>query len=144
MSTLRRAFVTPVDPEDLFELSERLDRGAINQAKDLVREAELHAMAPDPPMAEMATLVLAAVRKLVDSTPPPRRRGPGGDRGCRRRVQEQRQIERVYRKAMSLLLETADLREVVGRRELYRRCSRMGDAVEHVANRIWYAVVKQA
>jgi hypothetical protein len=30
----------------------------------------------------------------------------------------------------------------MGRRELYRRYSRTADAVEEVAERIWYAVVK--
>ena len=28
--------------------------------------------------------------------------------------------------------------------ELYRRCARMGDGIEGVAHRVWYAVVKQA
>jgi hypothetical protein len=45
---------------------------------------------------------------------------------------------------MSALLEVADLREVMGRREVYRRLSRIGDLVHTVAERIWYAVVKEA
>ena len=45
---------------------------------------------------------------------------------------------------MSGLLEATELREVAGKRELYRRYARIGEAIEHVANRIWYAVVKQA
>jgi uncharacterized protein len=142
LTTLRRAFVTPVDPEDLFELSERLDR-VMNQAKDLVREAELLAMAPDPPMAEMSRLALIGVRKLVEAFPVLPRTGDGATEAADAAIHQQREIEHVYRQAMSSLLNTDDLREVAGRRELYRRCSRMGDAVEHVANRIWYAVVKQ-
>ena len=45
---------------------------------------------------------------------------------------------------MSALLQVADLREVMGRREAYRRLSRIGDLVHTVAERIWYAVVKEA
>ena len=37
-----------------------------------------------------------------------------------------------------------DLREVTGRRELYRRCSRIGETVVDVAERIQYAVVKES
>jgi hypothetical protein len=36
------------------------------------------------------------------------------------------------------------LREVMGRRELYRRLSRVGDGIIDVAERVWYAVVKEA
>lgn len=37
-----------------------------------------------------------------------------------------------------------DLREVTARRELYRRCSRIGETVVDVAERIQYAVVKES
>ncbi len=56
----------------------------------------------------------------------------------------QRQMERTYRLGMSSLLEVADLREVMGRRELYRRFARIGDDVVEVAERVWYAAVKEA
>ena len=55
-----------------------------------------------------------------------------------------RQLECVYRAAMGALLETDDLREVTARRELYRRCSRIGETVVDVAERIQYAVVKDS
>jgi hypothetical protein len=42
------------------------------------------------------------------------------------------------------LLELDDLHEVTARRELYRRGARMGDAVVNVAERVLYAVVKEA
>ena len=53
-----------------------------------------------------------------------------------------RRVEHIYRDAMSKLLDLDELREVMGSRELYRRCSRMGDDLERVADRVWYAVVK--
>ena len=45
---------------------------------------------------------------------------------------------------MSALMEVDDLREVMSRREMYRRLSRIGDLVHIVAERVWYAVVKEA
>jgi uncharacterized protein Yka (UPF0111/DUF47 family) len=45
---------------------------------------------------------------------------------------------------MSALLDVRDLREVMGRREAYRRLSRIADVVHRVAERVWYAVVKEA
>ena len=51
-------------------------------------------------------------------------------------VHHQRRIEHVYRRAMSDLLTLDQVREVQGRRELYRRRARLGDPVEHVAHRV--------
>jgi hypothetical protein len=139
---IQHAFVTSISPEDIYELSERLDR-ILNAAKGLVREAELLDMAPDPEMAEMAELVALGVGELVRAFPAlvadPSRATACADAA----VRHQRKIEHVYRRAMSALLQVNEIREVAGRRELYRRCARMGDAIEGVAHRIWYAVVKE-
>ena len=45
---------------------------------------------------------------------------------------------------MSSLLAVTDLREVMGRREIYRRFARIGDDITEVAERVWYAAVKEA
>ena len=44
---------------------------------------------------------------------------------------------------MPALLEVEDLREVMGRRELYRRVSRISEILIQVADRVWYATVKE-
>jgi hypothetical protein len=44
---------------------------------------------------------------------------------------------------MSTLLEVDDLRKVMGRREAYRRLSRIGDHIHAVAERVWYAIMKE-
>ena len=138
---VQAAFVSEVSPENAFDLSQRLDE-IINAAKNLVREAEVLAMPPDPPISEMAHLALEGVNALVTAI------GKLGDsqgatEGADVAIKTQRRIERVYRRAMSDLLEVDDLREVMGRRELYRRCVRMGDRINAAADRIWYAVVKE-
>jgi glutamine synthetase adenylyltransferase len=64
-------------------------------------------------------------------------------RGARPAVKAQRRLERVYRQAASALLEVQDLREVMGRRELYRRVSRISEILIEAADRVWYATVKE-
>jgi uncharacterized protein len=143
LSAVRQAFTTPIEPEDLFELSERLD-SILNQAKDLVRESEVLGMPPDKPMAEMSHLVLAGVRELASAFPDLTRAPDSATAAADRAIHQDRGIERIYRQAMLRLMQTQQISEIAGRRELYRRYSRIGDAIEHVAHRIWYAVVKQA
>ncbi len=139
---VRDAFVTPIGPEDIYEISERLD-AVLNAAKNLIREAELVNMEPDPPMAEMADLISLGVQDLVRAFPELSSHPDRATECADAAVGRQRSLEHVYRRAMSALLGVSDIREVTGRRELYRRYARMGDGLEGVAHRIWYAVVKE-
>lgn len=140
---LTEAFTTPLDPEDLFVLSRGLD-AVLNGAKDLVREAEVMALAPDEPMADMADLLLQAVRHLAEAFAGLGRDTAAATAEADAAVKSARQLERSYRAAMGALLQVDDLREVMARRELYRRLSRIADGVVDVAERVWYAIVKQA
>jgi uncharacterized protein len=144
---LRTAFITPIGAEDLYVLSQRLD-DVLNGAKSAVREAEVLAMAPDEAMAGMASLLAEGVHHLADAFEVLAGAGSkaAGDptEGADRAVKAQRNLERVYRTAMVALLAVDDVREVMGRRELYRRFSRMSDGIAEVADRVWYAAVKEA
>ncbi len=143
MIALKTAFVTAVSPEDIYEISERLD-SVLEGAKNLIREAELLRMDPDPPMVEMADLVSLGVQDLVRAFPDLASNPDRATECADAAVRQQRSLEHVYRRAMSALLELSDIHEVSARRELYRRYARMGDGIVGVAHRIWYAVVKEA
>jgi len=140
---LRAAFTTPLDAEDLYWLSERLDV-VMNGAKDAVREAEVMAAVPDPPVVEMARLLRDGVGHLAEAVDHLAGDGDDATVAADAAVKSQRGVERVYRRAMSELLDLDDLRDVMARREVYRRLSRVGDTVVEVAERVWYAVVKEA
>jgi uncharacterized protein Yka (UPF0111/DUF47 family) len=138
------AFTTPLEPEDLFALSRGLD-WILNHAKDTVRESEVMGLPPDAAIAEMTALLADAVRSLAVAC---HELGAGGGEGAMAAadaaVKSERRLERVYRRAMAGLLEDSDVRRVTGMRELYRRISRLGDLVVDVAERVWYALVKEA
>jgi uncharacterized protein Yka (UPF0111/DUF47 family) len=140
---LRDSFSPPIDAEDLYSLSAGLDE-VLNAAKNLVRESEVMGLAPDPPMREMAELAAGAVGHLVDACAHLGREQGDATTDADAAIKRGRDVEHVYRRAMSALLEQQDLRIVTGRRELYRRMSRIADLVHAVADRVWYAVVKEA
>jgi uncharacterized protein Yka (UPF0111/DUF47 family) len=143
---LTEAFTTPIDAEDVYAMSERLD-AVLNGAKDAVRETEVMALEPDPPVAEMAVLLAEGVDHLVEAFKrlrlDPRARGQAATDAADQAVKSQRQLERVYRNAMSSLLKEDDLRVVMARRELYRRFSRISEDLTESADRVWYALVKE-
>jgi uncharacterized protein Yka (UPF0111/DUF47 family) len=144
---LTAAFVTPLEPEDLFELSRDVDE-ILNSAKDLVREAEVMGTRPDPAMAEMAGHLGDGVRRL-EAAFASLARADRADRSeqataeADAAVKAQRHLEHAYRRAMSALIDQGDLREVAARRELYRRLARTGDELVRAAERVWYSVLKE-
>lgn len=142
---LRDAFTTPMEPEDLFALSQKID-WILNYAKDAIGESEVMACPPDEAVAEMAMLLARATRdlgegvaRLSENDDPAH---PSPIDAAKAAIKSERRLEKVYRRAMAALLEVDDLREVMARRELYRRCSRIGVAIVEVAERIEYALAK--
>lgn len=142
---LRAAFSTPLDQEDLFTLSERLD-AVLNAAKNVVREAEALGIRPDPAVAGMAADAAEGTARLVSalgSLPGDTDRATAEADAA---TAAERRMESAYRAAMRALVEQdhrspADL---VARRDVYRRTLEIGERVVAVADRIWYAVVKEA
>lgn len=140
---LTTAFTTPMEPEDLFALSRGLD-DVMDDAEDAVREAEVMDMPPDRALAEMARLLLTGVRALHEAFAHLGLSRERATEAAEAAAASQREVERAYRRAMGRLLEVEDLREVIGRRELYRRFSRISTKIVAVAERVWYAVLKAA
>jgi uncharacterized protein len=147
-TALKSAFITPIGAEDIFVMSGRLD-AVLNGAKDAVRESEIMAMPPDEAVVAMCGLLADGVHLLAQAFAGIAGEADGDGQpdatdAADAAVKAQRQVERVYRRAMSALLDVEDLRVVMGRRELYRRFSRISDDVTEVAERVWYAAVKEA
>src|SRR5207344_60212 len=112
---LRDAFTVPIDAEDLYTLSERLD-ALVNGAKDLVREAEVMRATPDPPMAEMARHLAEGARHLGTAVG---LLGTHHDADTDRAtaeadlaVKQTRKLEHTYRRGMSALLDVDDIRRL--------------------------------
>ena len=140
---LRAAFSTPLDSEDLYMISERLDN-VMNEAKNTLREAELMEVAPDEHTAAMTALIVEGVRHLevavthvLDDTDLATAEADAAAK-CERRM------EKVYRAAAAELMAGGDLAPSMARRELYRRTLRIGEHMVSVSERVWYAVVKES
>ena len=143
VSTLRAAFVTPVEPEDLFALSRGIDR-VLNYARDLVNESEAMACAPDARIAEMAELLSEALRHIDEAIGHLESGSRGATACAEAAIRCERRLERAYYAGMAELLEVEDRTERIARRELYRRGARIGEAVVDVAERVMYAIVKES
>jgi uncharacterized protein Yka (UPF0111/DUF47 family) len=152
---LRDAFITPISPEDIYILSQLLDK-VLTASKDVVREAEVMDMDPDQAMAEMAERLREGTTHLSRAFDAIAANGGKDEHRIATGAADDatkcaRRTEKVYRQAMSALVHLDRgpwpdhelVREVIGRRELYRRLSRIAETVVDVADRVWYAAVKE-
>ena len=139
---LRDAFSPPMDAEDLFAMSSDLDE-VLNGAKDVVREMEVMSVAPDAAMRDMCVRLKDSVGCLANAFA--ELAGDGDPTvNADAAIHRVRQMERVYRAAMPVLLHRSDEPDGVEMREAYRRLLAVGDSVRRVADRVWYATVKEA
>ena len=144
VDSVSQAFTTPLPPEDLFQLSRDLDK-VINGAKNTVRESEAMDFPPDQATADMAVQLAEGVRHLQvafnsldDKSIAP------ATAAADAAVKSQRNLERTYRQAATDLLTVGDVSVVTARREFYRRISAISDDIVSVADRVWYAQVKES
>lgn len=137
---LSESFITPLQPEDLWELSERL--GELTQGcYSLVREAEVSNTESDAGLAGMVQAmqeawweVAAAIGQL------PKQAGPAAVEDLP--LQATAAVEHAYRAAIGSIDGADDVREEIRRRELYRRAEHCGETIGRIARRVHYAVVK--
>ena len=141
LAALQAALSTPLDQEDIFTLSERLDR-VLDEAKDAVRESEVLSWHPDSHTQAMGQLLaegtaaLAAALRLL-----PGQLSAAGHKADDSTVAV-RHVEHRYREAMTDLLQTPDLRTLLAAQDVYRRYVLVAGHVVAVADRLWYSVLR--
>lgn len=143
LSALRAAFVTAIEPEDVFTLSSGVDR-ILDHTRDLVNESDALACPPDAGIAQMAALLTEAVQHIDEAIACLGSDGDEATRAADAAIRAERRLENAYYDGMATLLEVEDRAQRIARRELYRGCYRLGEIVVDVADRIVYAVVKQS
>jgi hypothetical protein len=144
---LHETFVTPLDREDIYNLSHCYEK-MVTYALTTIEEMHLLHVAADDPIRRMVTLVReqaedleAAMQRLAKN---PR---VAGDHAGRVHEKE-REVERVYRAAIrDLFARASDLPSLPGilyRREVYRHISNMSDRAVSAANVLGMIVMKIA
>jgi len=143
LTELQAALSSPIGQEDLYVLSERVDR-VLNQARNVVREAEVLGWSPDACAATMGTRLAEGMRALVEGFGLLVKDAEAAGRRADEASGAVHHIEGDYRRAMGQLLQREDLRAVLATQDLYRRYLQVAEATIGVADRLWYAVLRSA
>ncbi len=161
MYVLNKAFATPMDREDIYRAVTAID-GILHYANTTIQEMRCFKLAPDPYAMDMARILSEGTDALklgfakLGANPTMAE----GDALAVRK--SERNVERVYRKALSILFETEphvqqiqhsketsiearvmeQVTDIFKRRELYRHLSNAGDQVAK-AGSVLYDIVVQ-
>ena len=140
LQALTTALTTPIDQEDAYALSERIDE-VIDCAKDVVRLAEALEWAPDVYGARMAARAAEAAAELSAGVA----HLVTGDRSgeyAERTIKAARRVEHELLEGLAALSHDGDGFARVATLEVYRAYSAIGEAILRAADRTWYAVLK--
>ncbi len=144
---LHRTFITPLDREDIFNLSSCYD-DMVTYARTTREEMLMLSVAADEPIRRMVTLVHEEAQQLELAIQRlPNNPRVAGDHA--RNVHEREiEVERVYRNAIKDLFAHATdvpgLPALFYRREVYRHISNMSDRADSASNVFGMIVMKLA
>lgn len=141
LEVLTIALTTPIEQEDAYALSERIDE-VIDSAKDTVRLAQALGWKPDEHAAGMAARAEEAATHMRDAIHNlgSRRAHPGEN--AELAIKAARRIEHELLAGLAALPRDGDPFARAATLEVYRSYSDLGQALLRVADRTWYAVLK--
>jgi uncharacterized protein len=141
LEALIEALVTPIQQEDAYELSERIDE-VLDRAKDTVRTAQALDWTPDASAAEMGEHAHAAFAHLVDAIGKLGDRRAHPEQDAELAIKRARKIEHGLRDGLASLPRGGDAWTLTSTLAVYRSYSTVGESLLRVADRTWYAVLK--
>ncbi len=136
------AFVTPIEPEDVFALAQGID-WLLNRGRDLVNEADAMRVAPDRGIADMVVMLRDSLRQIGEAIANLTADRERATVAANAAIKTERALEHIYYDGMAALLENTDQRDRIAKRELYRHIARLGEAELLVAERVIYSLMKE-
>jgi len=144
VEALREVLSAPLDQEDLYTVSDRLDL-VQNAAKNAVRQAQVAGWEPDEHAARMAGSALDALGHVVRAFDALPDQLSEASRHADAAIKATRGLEKEYRDAVAALARSSgSAGELFLTAELYRRYDVLGSAVIGVCHRVWFSVLKEA
>lgn len=141
LQALTIALTTPIEQEDAYALSERMDE-VIDSAKDTVRIAEALGWMPDEHAAAMGARAEESARYMRDAIHTLVERNGHPGETADRVMKTARRMEHDLLAGLAELPRDGDPFARAAALEVYRSYSKLGAALGRVGDRTWYSVLK--
>jgi len=141
INELNRAFVTPIDREDIFALSRAVD-DIIDYGQRTVEEINPHLFYCTFYMQRMVEVLLGATENINQAILALKKPCPAILKYLLRTKKAENHIEHLYHEALVELFKSKDTIRILKIRELYRHLSNSADRCDEAANIISDIVIK--
>jgi hypothetical protein len=139
---LDQTFVTPLDREDIYNLSRAID-DVVDYANTTVDEMEVYEVKGDEHIKEMVNILRKAVRELNDAVRILKDYPKIALEHAVKAKSYENQMERAYHLALADLFKGTDTVYMLKMREIYSHLSNAADRGDEAANIISSIVMKQ-
>jgi uncharacterized protein Yka (UPF0111/DUF47 family) len=136
-------FSPPIDREDLFYLSRRLDE-IINYVKHALRDIQILGLTPSSNLIEMSAVLVQGAHHILEAI----RLLPDRSAECGRHARAAKNCEndvtKIYQRGLQELFEMEDVREILKHREVQRHVTMVAERIDEVADVVLHIVIKEA
>jgi predicted phosphate transport protein (TIGR00153 family) len=140
---LNQAFVTPIDREDINELSRSVD-DIIDYAKTTVEEMMAFEVSPNADMQKMAQGLHEAAAAIAEAVRYLRKDPARSNERVIFAKKRENFVEHCYREALVELFKGDNVVSILKMREIYRHLSNAADRIDGAANLIGDILMKSA
>jgi predicted phosphate transport protein (TIGR00153 family) len=141
ISEINKTFITPIDREDLFDLSSAID-DIIDYAATTIEELGIYKLKPDNFDEEMSDIILKQTSGILKAvTFLERNKDMSSDEAVKIKKLENKANE-LYHKALSELFDSDDIKKILKTREIYRHLNNAADKGDHAADVLLNIIVK--
>lgn len=141
ISEMNKTFITPIDREDLFDLSCAID-DIIDYSNTTIEELGIYKLEPDDFVKEMAKLILQHATGILNAvTFLENNKDMSSDEAVKMKKLENKANE-LYHKALSELFDSEDIKKILKTREIYRHLNNAADKGDHAADVLLNIIVK--
>jgi len=143
IQALDRTFVTPLDREDIFDLSRAID-DVMDYANSTVYELDIYGVCPDGHVKEMVGILISAGREIKHAIQLLEEQPKVAAVHAVKAKAYENTMEGAYRLALSHLFRGDDTVFMLKMREIYRHLSNAADRGDEAANIISRIVMKHS
>lgn len=138
---INNTFITPIEREDLFDLSRTID-DILDYARTTVEEIQIYNIEPNDDIKDMVDILVDMTSSLTIAVHQlESHRNISTEEAIKVKKYENK-IEELYRKSLARLFENDDIKYILKNREIYRHLSNAADRGDIAANILCHIIVK--
>lgn len=139
---LDSTFITPIEREDIYELSSAIDN-ILDYCETTVKEMEIYELSPTVELREMVDVILRGTELIAKSV-----YNLDKDKkvamDCALKAKKlENEMESYYRKYLAKLIKSDDIKYILKMREIYRHLNNCADKMDLAGEILGHILVKE-